>query len=116
MKKKPAITTLFLDIGGVLLTNGWDHLSRRRASKLFHLNPEEWDDRHEEVFGKYERGEMTLEEYMRRTIFFRKRPFTQARFRKFMFSQSRPCPRMIGLVRSLKTAYGLKIVVVSNEG
>jgi hypothetical protein len=31
--KPRAITTLFIDIGGVLLTNGWDHLSRKLAAK-----------------------------------------------------------------------------------
>jgi putative hydrolase of the HAD superfamily len=110
------ITTLFLDVGGVLLTNGWDHRSRKRASRMFNLDQAEWNDRHEQIFDAYEKGEMTLDEYLRRAIFFRKRPFTRARFRNFMFAQSRAYPRMIGLVRTLKATYGLKIAVVSNEG
>jgi putative hydrolase of the HAD superfamily len=37
MKKTTAITCLFLDIGGVLLTYGWDHLARKRAAANFKL-------------------------------------------------------------------------------
>jgi len=32
MKKATAIPCVFLDIGGVLLTNGWDHHARTRAA------------------------------------------------------------------------------------
>ena len=32
MNKAPAITCLFVDIGGVLLTDGWDHPARERAA------------------------------------------------------------------------------------
>ena len=35
MKRAIPVTTLFLDVGGVLLTNGWDHHARRRAAKNF---------------------------------------------------------------------------------
>jgi hypothetical protein len=33
MKKTTAISCVFLDIGSVLLTDGWDHLARKRAAK-----------------------------------------------------------------------------------
>jgi len=116
MKRNAPITTLFLDIGGVLLTNGWDHLARRRAAKHFKLNWAEMEDRHHLTFDTYEEGKLTLEEYLGRVVFHRKRPFTRAQFRRFMFAQSKPCPEMIELVRKLKARYGLKIAVVSNEG
>jgi putative hydrolase of the HAD superfamily len=58
---------------------------------------------------------LTLEEYLSRVVFYQKRPFTRAQFRKYMFAQSKPYPKMIKLVRRLKARYGLKIVVVSNE-
>jgi putative hydrolase of the HAD superfamily len=116
MKRDQAFTTLFLDIGGVLLTNGWDHQARKRASKKFNLDQAEMSRRHRMIFDAFEKGEVTLEEYLRRVVFYRKRPFTRDRFRKFIFAQSAPHPRMIGLVRALKAKYGLKIAVVSNEG
>ena len=116
MKKATAITRVFLDIGGVLLTNGWDRQARKRAATNFKLEWAEMEDRHRLNFGTYEEGKLTLEEYLGRVVFYKKRPFTRARFRRFMFAQSKPYPQMIELVRKLKAKYGLKIAVVSNEG
>jgi len=116
MKKTFQITALFVDIGGVLLTNGWDHHARKRAAKIFSLDLDEMEDRHHLTFDTYEEGKLTLDEYLNRVVFYEKRPFTRAQFRKFMFAQSKPFPEMIGLVRRLKSKYELKIVVVSNEG
>ena len=115
MKRAVPITTLFLDIGGVLLTNGWDHHARKRAATHFKLELAEMEDRHHLTFDTYEEGKLTLEEYLGRVVFYQKRPFTRAQFRHFMFAQSKPYPQMIELVRKLKGRYGLKIVAVSNE-
>jgi putative hydrolase of the HAD superfamily len=110
------VTALFLDIGGVLLTNGWDHQARKLAARTFDLDLDEMEDRHHLTFDTYEVGKLTLEEYLSRVVFYQKRPFTPAQFRRFMFSQSKPFPQMIELVRKLKARHPLKIVVVSNEG
>jgi HAD superfamily hydrolase (TIGR01509 family) len=115
MKTASRITTLFLDIGGVLLTNGWDHHARKRAATNFKLDLAEMEDRHHLTFDTYEEGKLTLEEYLARVVFYQKRPFARAQFRHFMFAQSKPYPQMIELVRKLKAKYGLRIVVVSNE-
>ena len=115
MKRLTKITTLFLDIGGVLLTDGWDHHARRRAALKFHLNFPELDSRHLLNFETFEQGKLTLEEYLGRVVFYQKRSFTWARFRDFMFAQSKPHSEMIELVGRLKAKYGLKIVAVSNE-
>jgi len=116
MRKATAITCMFLDIGGVLLTNGWDHHARKRAATNFKLEWAEMEDRHHLTFDTYEEGKLTLEEYLRRVVFYRKRPFTRAQFRSFMFAQSKPYPGMIERIAQLKARYGLKIAVVSNEG
>jgi putative hydrolase of the HAD superfamily len=115
MKRSTEIRTLFLDIGGVLLTDGWDHHARRRAAKNFKLDWAEVEARHHLTFDTYEEGKLTLEEYLGRVIFYQKRPFTRAQFQRFMFAQSKPYPQMIGLIAQLKARYGLDIVVVSNE-
>jgi len=115
MKNKTGITYLFVDIGGVLLTDGWDLKYRTSAAKEFDLNPEEMEKRHNQSFDTYELDKLTIKDYLNRVVFYEKRPFTQAQFRKFMFAQSKPYPKMIELVRKIKTRYGLKIVVVSNE-
>ena len=116
MKKATAITCLFLDIGGVLLTDGWSHRSSKLAAKAFGLNLEELENRHNQALDTYELGKLTLEEYLTQVVFYEERPFTPAQFQKFMFSQSEPYPKMIALARRLKARYKLKIVVVSNEG
>jgi putative hydrolase of the HAD superfamily len=116
MKHPIPIKTLFVDIGGVLLTNGWDHRSRRAAAKLFGLEWAEMEERHRLNFDTFEEGKLTLEDYLRRVVFHRPRTFSRAQFRRFMFAQSKPFPEMIGLIRQLKIRHGLKIIVVSNEG
>jgi putative hydrolase of the HAD superfamily len=115
MKTNIPITTLFLDIGGVLLNNGWDHHARRRAAKHFKLNWAGMEQRHSLNFNIYEEDKLTLDEYLGWLLFYQERPFTRAEFRRFMFAQSKPCPEMIELVRKLKAKYGLKIIVLSNE-
>jgi putative hydrolase of the HAD superfamily len=115
MEKTTAITCLFLDIGGVLLTNGWDHQARERAATNFKLELAEMEDRHHLTFDTYEEGKLTLDEYLSRTVFYEKRPFTRDQFREFMFAQSQPYPEMIELVAQLKVRHRLKIAVVSNE-
>jgi len=116
MKRAIPITTLFVDIGGVLLTDGWVHEYRKLAAKAFDLNPEDLENRHHQAFETYEVGKLSLEDYLNLVVFYQKRPFTIAQFRKFMFAQSKPYPQMIELIRELKARHGLKIVVVSNEG
>ncbi len=116
MKRATEITTLFLDIGGVLLTNGWGHQSRALAAKAFDLNLADMEDRHHLTFDTYEVGKLTLEEYLSRTVFYQQRPFTRDQFREFMFAQSQPFPEMIDMVRTLKARHALRIAVVNNEG
>ena len=118
MTRKPAlpITTLFLDIGGVLLTDGWGHESRAQTAMAFDLDAKELENRHHQAFDTYEIGKLSLDDYLNHVVFYQKRRFTPAQFQKLMFAQSQPYPQMIELVCKLKAKYGLKIVVVSNEG
>jgi putative hydrolase of the HAD superfamily len=96
------ITTLFIDVGGVLLTNGWDHLARKRAARHFKLDWAEMDQRHRLVFETQEEGKLSFEEYLGWVVFFEKRLFTRNQFRDFMFAQSKPFPKMLDLVARLK--------------
>lgn len=116
MDSKISIKTLFLDIGGVLLTNGWDHNSRQSAAKIFNFNYQEMEERHEQIFFSLEEGKLTLAEYLNHILFFKKRAFSFDQFRDFMFAQSEPYPEMIELVKQLKKQYKLKLAVINNEG
>ncbi|MFA5258275.1 MAG: HAD-IA family hydrolase [Opitutales bacterium] len=115
MKNARAITCLFLDIGGVLLSDGWGHQIRKLTAANFKLDYEEMDGRHDLNFAIYEEGKLTLGEYLDRVVFHKERAFTRDQFRRFMFAQSKPYPDMIGMIARLKARYGLKIAVVSNE-
>ena len=99
MKKASGITCVFVDIGGVLLTNGWDHHARRRAVEKFKLDWAEMEERHRLVFEIHEEGKLTFEEYLSLVVFYEKRPFTRAQFRRFMCEQSKAYPDMIALLR-----------------
>jgi putative hydrolase of the HAD superfamily len=111
-----SITTLFLDIGGVLLTNGWDHHIRRAAAERFGLDWEEMNERHNMTFDTYEVGKLSLGKYLDRVVFYAQRPFSPEEFRDYMFAESKALPGMIEFFAQLKGRYRLTVAAVSNEG
>jgi putative hydrolase of the HAD superfamily len=113
---RDGVAALFVDIGGVLLTNGWDHEMRQEAARRFELDYEEMNERHHLTFDTYEEGKLSLDAYLDRTVFYRERAFTRDEFKTFMYAQSQPLPQMIELVRQLKLRRGLKVAAISNEG
>jgi len=116
MSSNTKITTLFLDIGGVLLTNGWDRHSRMAAVKRFNLEFEEVDERHHLTFDTYEVGKISLDQYLDRVVFHKERSFSHREFKEFMFRQSRPLTDMLDFTKKLVAKHGLRTVAVSNEG
>jgi putative hydrolase of the HAD superfamily len=110
------ITTLFLDIGGVLLTNGWDRKARQQAAETFQLDHEDLEERHHLTYDTYEEGKLSLDDYLQRVVFCQERPFTREDFKNYMMSRSQSIPEMLDLIRSLKGRYHLKTIAVSNEG
>ena len=74
------------------------------------------NERHHLTFDTYESGKLSLDEYLKRVVFYQPRDFTPEIFKVFMYAQSKPFPEMIELVRKLKRKYGLQIAAVSNEG
>lgn len=115
MGRRLPIKALFLDVGGVLLTDGWDHRARRRAAAAFELELAPMEERHQLIFETFEAGSVTLDDYLRLVVFWEARPFTRAQFRRFMFAQSHPHKDMLDLVGALRARHRLKVVVVSNE-
>ena len=109
------ITTIFFDIGGVLLTDGWGHDSRRAAAEKFGLDWEEYSDRHEKVGHAIETNRMSLEQYLDRTIFYRPREFCREEFRAFIFAQSQPKPESIEIVTQLAGSKKYFLATINNE-
>lgn len=108
-------TTLFWDLGGVLLSNGWDREQRARAVEHFGLDGDEFDDRHREIVGALETGRCTLDEYLRATVFFRPRPFGEAEFREFMQAQSEAFPGNLEIVDRLRASNRFLLATLNNE-
>lgn len=110
------ITTLFLDIGGVLMTNGWDRHMREKAAHDFDLDLVDFEERHRQFYDIYESGKASLDDYLKGVLFYTERSFSMEKFKEFMFAQSKPFPDMIAFFSQLKKDYKLREVAVSNEG
>src|SRR5277367_4176453 len=100
--KPGEIRALFLDIGGVLLTNGWDRGARKRAAEKFGLDKEDMDERHHLTFDTFEEGKLTLDEYLGRVFFNEPRSFSKEEFIKFMFEQSDAFEETISFFKELR--------------
>ncbi|GAC1661695.1 MAG: HAD family phosphatase [Candidatus Acidiferrum sp.] len=109
------ITTLFWDIGGVVLTNGWDRAARKAAAARFGLDWEELQDRHELSFPAFDTGHISLSEYLDRTLFHRPQPFTREEFTDFMFAQSKEFPESRAILRSVADSGKYFIGAINNE-
>jgi putative hydrolase of the HAD superfamily len=111
-----SITHLFTDLGGVLLTNGWDRSLRQRTAEYFGVDPAQMDERHHLTYDTYESGKMGLWAYLDRVMFYEPRHFTHEQVIEYVLGQAKPFPEMIDLVKQLKARHGIKVAVVSNEG
>jgi putative hydrolase of the HAD superfamily len=114
----PVLKVLFLDIGGVLLTNGWGHQSRQKAAEVFGFDYEEMNALHEFIFNIYEIGKLTLDEYLDTTLFYKPRNFTREDFKSFMFSESQQLPQTLEWLIDWKQSNReeVKIISINNEG
>lgn len=110
-----AISALFWDNGGVILTNGWDRGSRQLAVETFHLDFADFEDRHELMLNAFECGKATLNEYLQRTVFYRDRPFTMEDFKRFMFEQSQAMPDALALLGKLARTRRYMMASLNNE-
>ncbi len=111
----PQIHAIFWDVGGVLLTNAWDHTERAAALERFHLDEKDFASRHEMVVSSFERGKITLDEYLDRTVFYRNRPFTRDEFRDYMFSLSQPMPEVLAFAHALADSGTYFMGTINNE-
>ena len=94
------VKAILLDIGGVLLTDGWNRHARRRVAKRFGLDLADLEDRHHMNVDTYEIGKLSLKDYLNRVVFYQQRWFTRQQFWSAMLEESKPFPEMIALVRA----------------
>ncbi len=111
----PDVTALFWDVGGVILSNGWDRPARAEAAKKFGLDWEELQDRHELASPAFETGKITLDTYLQRIVFYRKRAFTRAEFTAFIFAQSREFPESRAVLSNVAASGEYLLATLNNE-
>jgi putative hydrolase of the HAD superfamily len=111
----PEVTTLFWDIGGVILSNGWDRAARAEAAKKFSLDWEELQDRHDLASPAFETGKITLGTYLERIVFYRKRAFTREEFTDFIFAQSEEFPESRAVLSGVAAAGKYLLATINNE-
>lgn len=109
------ITHLFFDLGGVCLTNGWDHHSRRKAAKRFDYDYAESDERHAQIIDKFETGQVSRANYLKETVFFKKRKFTEKEFVHFMESQSTAHRSGFKVLEKLRLQNKYTVSALNNE-
>ena len=107
--------TLFFDLGGVLLTNGWDTAARRRAAERFGFDFAEFQTRHEMLKTAFETGRLSLSHYIRKAIFHRERDFEPRDLQEFMFAQSQVLGDTLDFVRALAATGRYRLYTLNNE-
>jgi len=110
-----SVELVLFDVGGVLGSNGWDREQRDAAVERFHLDPADFQYRHEETVGALEAGQISLDEYLDLTVFCEARSFTKDEFRRFMFEQSVPWPESIAVARDLADSAVVRMATLNNE-
>ena len=111
----PRPSFLLWDVGGVLLSNGWDHAARAAAAQWFHFDPLEFERRHALVEADFETGRLTEDGYLDATLFYETRDFSRADVRGFMRAQTRPYPGALAVVRSLRAGGQYRLATLNNE-
>jgi putative hydrolase of the HAD superfamily len=110
------ISTILWDVGGVLLTNGWDRQQRDAVVARFGLDEAAFERRHAEVDQAWEKDEIGADEYLRHTVFFEPRNFTQAEFLDAMRAESTLlADSAIGILRELSALEEYVLATVNNE-
>ena len=107
---------ILFDVGGVLLTNGWDHRERAAAVAHFGLDAQALETRHEEVMDAWERGEIDLNAYLSATVFYEPRAFSRSEFFSFMLAQSQRLPHgALHILAELATSNPCMLGALNNE-
>ncbi|HWX92103.1 MAG TPA: HAD family phosphatase [Terriglobales bacterium] len=109
------ISAIFWDVGGVLLSNAWDRSQREAALEHFKLDEEEFADRHELVASSFERGQIGIDEYLDRTVFYRARPFGKEEFKDYMLALSQPNDAVLSLAKTIAGSGKYLMGTINNE-
>ena len=115
MKVLANITTIFFDVGGVLLTDGWNHLARQKAAENFGLDLKDFETRHAPLADALDTGKISVNDYIDKVIFYKERSFSKIDFYDFMKEQSVPIPGTLDLVANLAAQEKYLLGTINNE-
>jgi putative hydrolase of the HAD superfamily len=107
---------ILFDVGGVLLTDGWDHCERGVVLEQFHLDPVEFEARHAEPYAAWERGAIPVESYLDATVFYEPRSFSPGEFFTAICAESKLLPGgALEFLRELAAAEKCLLGALNNE-
>lgn len=110
------LPVILFDVGGVLLTNGWDRGERVAAIAHFALNDAEFERLHTAAYDAWERGTIDLASYLDQTVFTEPRTFTQEEFFQFMLTGSKKLPdSALGILSELAASGKYLLGALNNE-
>lgn len=107
---------ILFDVGGVLLTNGWDHCERADVLKQFQLDLPEFERRHASANDPWERDAISAETYLDQTVFYQPRTFTHEQFLAAVCEQSVALPHgALGILHELAASGKAMVGCLNNE-
>jgi len=107
---------ILFDVGGVLLTNGWDHRERSAVIEHFGLDRAAFEFRHVVPYDAWERDTISLKAYLDKTVFYEPRSFSHEEFFDVLLEQSKPLPDgALPILEEVAASGNYRVGVLNNE-
>ena len=111
-----AVETVFFDLGGVLLSNGWDPVQRATVLPKFDVSLEEYEARHEAANYFWERGLKDAHWFFEQTVFYEPRSFTFDELWAEVEGQSSVLyPETYEIIAKIRRTGRYKVATLNNE-
>ncbi len=107
---------ILFDVGGVLLTNGWDHNERALVLARFGVDVAGFEARQPVPYAAWERGAISVDQYLDATVFTEPRSFSREEFFSAMCAQSKVLPDgALPILKELAAGGGYLVGALNNE-
>ena len=107
---------VLFDVGGVLLTNGWDHRERAAVALQLGLDLADLEARHAVHYDAWERDAINAETYLDATVFYEPRSFSQRQFFDAICAQSMALPNgALGILAEVAAQGKCLVGALNNE-
>lgn len=107
---------ILFDVGGVLLTNGWDHRERAAVAEQFHLDLAALEAHHAAPNDAWERDAISADDYMNAAVFYEPRSFSRQNFLDAVCAQSLLLPDgALGILKVVVASHRFRVGALNNE-